>query len=78
MLLGDDPEYLIWVLMGAPRKDDLRIVWIVSGNTSRYKPLDFQPCAIICHGCGADQQSINGLDYAYQAAEWQLYLPPVP
>ena len=78
MLLGDDPEYLIWMLMGAPQKENLQIVWIVSGNTSRYKPLDFKPCAVICHGCGTSQQTIRGLNYAYQLDNWQLYLPPAP
>jgi energy-coupling factor transporter transmembrane protein EcfT len=59
MLNGDAGEYLFWHLFDLPQ-DELRIEWIVAGTPSeRYKPLDFQPCAIICEGC--DQQSVRDL-----------------
>lgn len=75
MLRGDDPEYLLWVLMGAPRSLT-RLEWIVSGPTSRYSLADFKPCAIICHGCTMDQTPLRGLEIAKQTGETWLYLPP--
>ena len=61
MLKGDDPEYLVWVLMDAPRAP-VRIEWIVSGPTDRYSPADFKPCAIICRGCTLAQSPLRGLE----------------
>jgi hypothetical protein len=75
MLKGDDPEYLLWVLMGAP-KSAARLEWIVSGPTDRYSPADFQPCAIICRGCTLQQSPIRGLEIALQVGDVWLYLPP--
>jgi hypothetical protein len=75
MLRGDDPEYLLWVLMGAPR-NSTRIEWIVSGPTDRYSDLEFKPCAIICNGCTLDQSPLRGLEIAYQRGDLWLYLPP--
>jgi hypothetical protein len=75
MLLGDDPEYLLWVLMGAPRPS-LRLEWIVSGPTDRYSQPNFKPCAIICHGCTMDQSPLRGLEIAKQMNDLWLYLPP--
>jgi hypothetical protein len=75
MLKGDDPEYLLWVLMGAPRSAAV-IEWIVSGSTSRYSSLEFQPCAIICIGCTLDQSPLRGLEIAQQVSDMWLYLPP--
>jgi hypothetical protein len=76
MLNGDDPEYLLWTLMDAPRSA-ARLEWIVSGPTDRYSSPDFQPCAIICHGCSEIQSPIRGLEIAYSTGDWWLYLPPV-
>ncbi len=75
MLRGDDPEYLLWVLMGAPRFTG-RIEWIVSGPTDRYSPADFKPCAIICNGCTRDQSPLRGLTIAQQRGDIWLFLPP--
>jgi hypothetical protein len=75
MLKGDDPEYLLWVLMGAPRSQ-ARLEWIVSGPTDRYNPTDFKPCAIICRGCTRDQSPLRGLVIAKQIGDVWLYLPP--
>ncbi len=75
MLRGDDPEYLVWVLMGAPRRD-LKVEWIVSGPTDRYSPADFKPCAIICKGCTVEQSPIRGLEIARSTGDFWLYLPP--
>jgi hypothetical protein len=75
MLKGDDPEYLLWVLTGAPR-NHVRIEWIISGPTDRYSPPDFKPCAIICRGCTIEQSPVRGLTIAQQLGDTWLYLPP--
>jgi hypothetical protein len=75
MLRGDDPEYLFWVLMGAPRTP-VSIEWIVSGPTDRYSLPDFKPCAIICRGCTPAQSPLRGLEIAQQLGDTWLYLPP--
>jgi hypothetical protein len=75
MLKGDDPEYLLWVLMGAPRSQ-ARLEWIVSSPTDKYSPADFQPCAIICRGCSLSQSPLRGLEIAQQMSDVWLYLPP--
>jgi hypothetical protein len=75
MLLGDDPEYLFWAMMGAPN-DNLRIEWIVSGKISdRIPQAEFWPCAIICKKCS--DQSIRGLDFAYQVLDMQVFLSKI-
>jgi hypothetical protein len=75
MLLGDDPEYLLWVLMGAPRTS-MRIEWVISGPTARYSPPNFKPCAIICHSCTMQQTTLRGLEIAQQSGDIWLYLAP--
>jgi hypothetical protein len=75
MLQGDDPEYLIWELMGAPR-EKVTIEWIIRGPTDRYSPAGFTPCAIICRGCSIDQTPLRGLEIAIQRGDTWLYLPP--
>jgi hypothetical protein len=75
MLQGDDPEYLLWVLLGAP-KASLNLEWIVSGPTTRYSPPNFKPCSIICHGCTVEQTPLRGLEIAAQYNDTWLYLPP--
>ncbi len=75
MLKGDDPEYLLWVLMDAPRAA-VRMEWIVSGPTDRYSPADFKPCAIICRGCTRAQSPLRGLEIAQQMGDTWLFLPP--
>jgi hypothetical protein len=74
MLEGDDPEYLLWELMGAPRSP-ARLEWIVSGPTDRYSPADFKPCAIICRGCTREQSPLRGLVIAKQMSDIWLFLP---
>jgi hypothetical protein len=76
MLSGDAGEYLFWKLFDAPLKE-LRIEWIVAGTPSeRYKPMDFQPCAVICDGCGADQAEIRGLNLFSIVNDYALYMNP--
>lgn len=74
MLEGDDPEYLLWELLGAPTSGT-RLEWIVSGPTSMYSNRDFQACAIICRGCTAQQSPLRGLEIAYSTGDFSLYLP---
>jgi hypothetical protein len=70
MLSGDDPEYLLWELMGAPRPD-LQIEWIVSSRTDRYSAPNFNPCAVVCNGC--KEASIRGLDDVTEYGRLRLY-----
>jgi hypothetical protein len=74
ILHGDDPEYLYWVALGAPR-DTLRIEWIVAGTPSaRYRPDDFQPCAVLCKGCGVDTTPIRGLPLNFETSGYTVYM----
>jgi hypothetical protein len=74
---GIQTEYLIWHLMGAPRRD-LRFEWFVAGTESaKYSNLTFSPCAVICEGCdGPGNEFYNGLPLFDQSAEFKLYLQP--
>jgi 4-amino-4-deoxy-L-arabinose transferase-like glycosyltransferase len=78
-LNGLSPEYLIWVLLDAPRPD-LRVEWLVSGGPPGLtNSPDFSPCAVICQHCGADVQEIEGLPLVYTRDEYQLFmLAPAP
>jgi len=78
-LSGNAPEYLLWVVMGAPRPD-LRMGWIVDGTPSaRYADPDFAPCAVVCdESCPADWTTIRGLPLAYERAGYRLYLSGPP
>jgi hypothetical protein len=74
MLNGDAGEYLFWRLFTVPI-EMLRIEWIVAGTPSdRYKPMDFEPCAVICEGCGAERTSIRGLNLFSAAYGYSLYM----
>lgn len=72
ILLGDDPEYLFWVLLGAPQ-NKLTIEWIVTDPYSPSTPGDFEPCAIICHGCPEEMQVIRGLEITLEAEGYSLF-----
>jgi hypothetical protein len=74
MLHGDDPEYLFWRLLGAPRKT-LTLEWIVAGTPSaRYRTQAFQPCAIICSGCPQEQVTLGDLHRQYENSGFVLYM----
>jgi hypothetical protein len=74
MLHGDDPEYLFWSMLGAPR-DTLRLEWIVAGTPSvRYSREGFHPCAIVCSGCTAEQASLRNLDRQYESSGFTVYM----
>ncbi len=74
MLHGDEPEYLFWRLLGAPR-ETIRVEWIVAGTPSaRYRPEDFQPCAIVCSGCPPEQATLRDLDRQYESSGFALYM----
>jgi len=79
VLNGLSPEYLIWVLLDAPRPD-LRVEWLVSGGPPglTISP-DFSTCAVICEKCGADVQEFEGLPLVYTRDEYQLFMvAPAP
>jgi hypothetical protein len=74
---GNSPEYLLWVLLDAPRPD-LRVEWFVSGGPSDL-PIDpdFVPCAVICQRCEGPQ--FLGLPLAYSRDVYQVFMAePVP
>jgi hypothetical protein len=74
-LTGNQAEYPLWVLLGAPRKD-LRIEWSVAGTPSaRFAQAEPAPCAVICEGCeGAER--VAGLPLAWGYDTFRLYLAP--
>ena len=78
MLGGDDPEYLWWVLLHAP-KTGLRLEWMVKGTPSdRFSDPSFQPCAVVCTSCPTAWQSAFGLPLDYQSGNLRLFLQPKP
>jgi hypothetical protein len=78
-LSGNAPEYLVWIVLGAPRPE-LRIEWIVAGTPSaRFADPDFAPCAVVCdESCPADWTTIRGLPLAFERAGYRLFLRPAP
>ncbi|HJS30004.1 MAG TPA: glycosyltransferase family 39 protein, partial [Anaerolineales bacterium] len=73
MLRGDEPEYLWWALLGAPKKP-LEVEWIVAGNASaQYRNPNFQPCAIICTAC-PEEPVIRGVPLVTIDKGIRLYL----
>ena len=73
-LSGAATEYPFWVFLGAPRAD-LKIAWIVSDTPSaKYMELDFDPCAVICQTCPADEIRTRGLPAVYDRAGLRLFL----
>lgn len=73
MLNGDDPEYLFWHVLGAPRQN-LNIDWIVADVTTKYEQVDYKPCAVICNNCNMTE--IRGNKLFNQFGVWQLYMNP--
>lgn len=71
MLSGNGAEYPYWSLLGKPAAG-IRIEWIVSGPSDRYRDLSYQPCAVICQGCES-QDKFNGLPKVINAGI-QLFL----
>ncbi len=76
MLSGDNAEYPLWVLLGAPRQR-LRLEWIVSGTPSaRYTDPRFQPCAVICQDCPTEMLEVRRLPLHLRTQGYQLFLSP--
>ncbi len=75
MILGDKPEYTLWVMMGAPDKN-LEIEWITGQNdpSSAYRKPGFQPCAVICERCPEEWDSIRGLPVVFEDPPYRLFL----
>ena len=76
MLGGDDPEYLWWVLLGAPRSQ-LQLEWLVKGTPSdRFSDPTFKPCAVICTSCPGDWKTAFGIPLDFQTGDLRLFLEP--
>ena len=75
MLSGDTGEYPLWVLLDAPN-EDLKIDWIISKNdpSGKYRIEGFEPCAVICEGCGSYDEMYNDLPLVFDAYGFRLYL----
>jgi len=75
---GNQAEYPLWVLLGAPR-DALRIEWLIdSPNVDEDDIADFQPCAVILQPCAEDQGFFVGLPrvYEHKPTDYCLYVDP--
>ena len=75
-LAGNEAEYPLWLLLGAPRTD-LEIQWIVAGTPSARLGEDGSPvCAVVCEGCASGEELFAGLPLVYRYDVFQLYLGP--
>jgi hypothetical protein len=76
VLTGNEAEYPLWALLGAPR-DAPRIEWMIA-NSNPDAEADFQPCAIILQPCAEDQGMFDGLPrvYEHKPTDYCLYLDP--
>jgi hypothetical protein len=74
---GNAAEYPLWALLDSPRSE-YRLEWLDSGITSRYADPEFEPCAVLCQGCGADERTYRDLPIIYQHIPTgiQFYLAP--
>jgi len=71
---GASPEYLLWMLLGAP-DDDLHLEWIVAGTPSaRYREPGFLPCAVVCDACPEEWLSVRGLPLALRSGGVRLFM----
>ncbi len=78
MLGGDDPEYLWWVLLGAP-DDQMRLEWLVKGTPSdRFADPNFKPCAVICTSCPTEWKTAFGIPLDFQSGNLRLFLKTSP
>jgi len=72
-LAGNQAEYPLWVLLGAPREGIL-LEWNVAGTPSaRFARTEPAPCAVICEGCENDSR-VAGLSLAWEYDTFRLYL----
>ncbi len=70
-LSGTTPEYLWWVVLEAPRSQ-VRIEWLMAGESAKYFDPHFSPCAVISDD--KPQQSFRGLPLVYTEGNLSLYL----
>ena len=77
MISGNSAEYVLWVMLGAPRSD-LEIEWIVGGTPSaRYEDPAFEPCAVICDiSCEQALVTVRGLPLISDASGYRLFMQP--
>lgn len=79
MLGGDDPEYLWWVLLGAPWKQSMRLEWMVSGTpTDRFEDSNFKPCAVICTSCPEEWNKAFGIPLKLDTGNVRLFISSNP
>lgn len=79
VLMGNEAEYPLWMLLGAPRNAP-RIEWIIEDKSAdTTDKSDFQPCAVILHPCAQDQGMFDGLPrvYEHKQTRYCLYLESV-
>ncbi len=75
---GNQAEYPLWMLLGAPREAP-RIEWLIdSPNVDEDDIADFQPCAVILQPCAEDQGFFAGLPrvYEHKPTDYCLYVDP--
>jgi len=73
---GNAPEYLFWVLLGAPRAS-FRMEWIIGDQTpsAGFRDTDFEPCALICdRSCPEEWETFHGMPIVLERAGYRLYL----
>jgi hypothetical protein len=78
VLTGNEAEYPIWVLLGAP-KDAPRIEWTIDDMyADGSEGVDFQPCAVILQPCAQDRGMFDGLPrvYEHKPTQYCLFLDP--
>lgn len=79
MLGGDDPEYIWWVLLGAPWNQPLRLEWMVSDTpTGRFDDPNFHPCAVICTSCPDNWSQAFGLPLKQPVGNIRLFITTNP
>ncbi len=71
---GSNAEYLLWMLMGAPRPG-LQLNWTIIGPATIHAPVDFEPCAMICDTCTPPPDTWRGMLQVYnQDNTFVLYM----
>jgi hypothetical protein len=72
---GNSPEYLVWAFLGSPRRD-AQVEWIIGENdlSSRYRKVDFQPCALVCETCPPDWETFRGMPIFVELSGIRLFM----
>jgi hypothetical protein len=78
VLKGNDAEYPLWMLLGAPT-NDLRMDWAIEDKyVAQSGQSMVEPCAVILHPCAEDQGMFAGLPrvYEHKETDYCLYIDP--